>query len=65
MKVAVRRQKHIDSFYLLLGLSYFKMGDETAGERWLSKAMEMTDDESQKRAYHNKLELLLSASDAG
>lgn len=65
LKVAVRQQKNVDSFYFLLGLSYFKMGDEKAGQRWLSKAMETVGKGSLKRAYHHKLELLLSSTDGG
>lgn len=65
MKVAVRQQKNVDSFYLLLGLSYFKMGNEKAGQRWLTKAMEMVEKGSLKRAYNHKLELLLSSTDGG
>lgn len=65
MKVAVRQQKNVDGFYFLLGLSYFKMGDEVAGQRWLGKAMETVEKGSLKRAYHHKLELLLSSTDGG
>lgn len=65
MKVAVRQQKNVDSFYFLLGLSYFKMGQEKAGQRWLSKAVDMVEKGSLKRAYNHKLELLLSSTDSG
>jgi len=65
LKAAVRQQKNVDSFYFLLGLSYFKMGNEKAGQRWLSKAMETVGKGSLKRAYNHKLELLLSSTDGG
>ena len=42
--------------------SYLQIGEEDKARRWLSKAEEVAEDDSLKRNYHNKLELLLSAS---
>ena len=61
LKVAIRHQKADDGFYFLLGLSYFKLGDETAGQEWMNKAMETAEKASLRRAYGSKLDLLLSS----
>jgi Flp pilus assembly protein TadD len=59
---AIRQKEWEDSFYFLLGLSYLQMGEEEKARRWLSKAEEVAEGDALKRNYHNKLELLLSAS---
>jgi Flp pilus assembly protein TadD len=59
---AIKQKEWEDSFYFLLGLSYLQIGEEEKARRWLSKAEEVAEDDSLKRNYHNKLELLLSAS---
>ena len=62
LKVAVRYKKEVDSFYYLLGLSYFKIGEHKAGERWIAKAAESVEEDGLKQAYNSKLERLLSAN---
>lgn len=62
LQKAIRQKEWEDSFYFLLGLSYLQIGEEDKARRWLSKAEEVAEDDSLKRNYHNKLELLLSAS---
>lgn len=62
MKVAVRYKKNVDSFYYLLGLSYFKAGDQKSGERWISRAAESVEKNELKEAYNSKLERLLSSN---
>ena len=62
LKVAIKHHQHVDSFYYLLGLSYYKQGDSRAAERWVRKAAEVVEKESLREAYNSKLELLLSAN---
>ncbi len=59
---AIRQKEWEDSFYFLLGLSYLQIGEEEKARRWLAKAEEVAEGDALKRNYHNKLELLLSAS---
>ena len=59
---SVRKQKNEDTFYALLGLSYLHEGNESSARRWLEMAERVAKDDSLKRDYHNKLEML---SDAG
>jgi len=62
LQKAIRQKEWEDSFYFLLGLSYLQIGEEEKARRWLSKAEEVAEGDALKRNYHNKLELLLSAS---
>ena len=62
MKFAVRYKKNVDSFYYLLGLSYFRIGDQKSGERWISRAAESVEKDGLKQAYNRKLERLLSSN---
>jgi Flp pilus assembly protein TadD len=62
LKYSVRKQKNEDTFYALLGLSYLQEGNESSARRWLEMAERVAKDDSLKRDYHNKLEML---SDAG
>jgi Flp pilus assembly protein TadD len=57
----VRKAKHEDSFYFLLGLSYLQLGDEAAARKWLEKAELMARDDGLKSNYHSKMEKLLGA----
>jgi len=61
LKYSVRKEKHEDTFYFLLGLSYLQLGDEATARKWLEKAEEMAEDDGLKSNYHNKMEKLLGA----
>ena len=61
LKYSVRKAKHEDSFYFLLGLSYLQLGDEAAARKWLEKAELMARDDGLKSNYHSKMEKLLGA----
>jgi Flp pilus assembly protein TadD len=61
LRYAVRRKKHEDRFYALLGMSYLRSGDGKAAQRWMARAAEVAADEDLQRRYHSKLELLRQA----
>ena len=60
LKYAVRKNKYDDSFYLLMSLSYLKIGEKEVARRWMKKAEEVADMDADKKRYHNKLDLLMS-----
>ena len=61
LKYSVRKEKHEDSFYFLMGLSHLQTGDASMARRWLEKAEQVAVDDALKRNYHSKLERLLDA----
>ncbi len=63
LKYAVRKRRNEDEFHYLLGLSYLKMGDEKAAQRWFSKAEEAATSDALKKKYSNKLEHLQSSAE--
>ena len=60
LKIAVRINKNEDSFYFLMSLSYLNSGDKKAAQRWMQKAENVADMDTDKKRYHNKLDMLMS-----
>jgi Flp pilus assembly protein TadD len=60
LKYAVRKNEYDDSFFLLMSLSYLKIGEKEVAQRWMKKAEEVADMDADKKRYHNKLDLLMS-----
>ena len=61
LRYSVRKVKHEESFYFLLGLSYLQSGDDAAARKWLERAASIATDDGLKDNYHNKMERLLGA----
>jgi len=59
LKWAIRQRPQEDSFYFLLGLTYFGEGDMRAAHRWLAKAEEVAGTDALKRKYASKVDALL------
>lgn len=58
LKYAVRRRKHEDEFYYLLSLSYLMQGDRKKAGKWMQKAEDVAQLNSEKEKYSYKLNLL-------
>jgi tetratricopeptide (TPR) repeat protein len=58
LRHAVRARPGEDAFAALLGLSYLRLGERAAGQRWLARAWELSDDPAQRAGYQGKLERL-------
>jgi Flp pilus assembly protein TadD len=65
LKFAVRKNKHDDSFYFLMSLSYLNSGDRESAQRWMRKAEEVAEMDADKKKYHNKIDLLMSSGRDG
>ena len=61
LRFAARRTPGEERFAALLGLSYLQRGDVAAAERWLSRAAELSGDDSPRSRYSGKLDRLRSA----
>ena len=62
LKFAIRKRPKEDQFYLQLGLTYLKRGDEGAAQRWLARAEEVAATDDLKRRYARKIDALLRQS---
>jgi Flp pilus assembly protein TadD len=62
LKYAVDKKRNEDQFCYLLGLSYLKKGDDATARRWLSRAEEVAANETLKRQYSSKMDMLLSSA---
>ena len=60
LKFAIRKNSYDDSFYFLMSLSYLNSGDKEAAQKWMKKAEEVAEMETDKKRYNNKLDLLMS-----
>ena len=58
LKYAVRRRKNEDEFYYLLSLSYLMQGDRKQAGKWMQKAENVAQQNSEKEKYSYKLDLL-------
>lgn len=58
LKYAVRRRKNEDEFYYLLSLSYLMNGEREEAGKWMHKAKEVAQSNSEKDKYSYKLDLL-------
>jgi tetratricopeptide (TPR) repeat protein len=56
---AVRRKNDEDRFYSLMSLSYLMKGDRNAAKRWMRKAEEVAEKDSDKQRYHNKFDMMI------
>jgi Flp pilus assembly protein TadD len=65
VKSAIRAQPEDDSFYALLAQVYARQSDSAAAQRWLVKAAEVATDETHRKVYDRKLELLRAANAGG
>jgi Flp pilus assembly protein TadD len=63
LNAAIRMNKNDDNFYFLMSLSYLNTGDKESAQRWMKKAEEVAEMSTDKKRYHNKLDLLMSNSD--
>lgn len=63
LNYAIRKNKNDDTFYFLMSLSYLNIGEKESAQRWMKKAEEVAEMSTDKRKYHNKLDLLMSDSD--
>lgn len=64
LKFAIRKRPKEDQFYFLLGLTYFKKGDDAAAKRWLERAREVASTDPLKRRYASKIDALGRAGTA-
>lgn len=62
LRAAIRVQPQDDSFYALLALVYARRNDPGAAQHWLVRAAEVATDDSHRKAYDQKLELLRAAA---
>ena len=58
LRYAVRRRKNEDEFYYLLSLSYLMQGDREEAHKWMKKAEDVSQLNSEKEKYSYKLNLL-------
>jgi len=63
LNYAIRKNRNDDTFYFLMSLSYLNIGEKDSAQRWMKKAEEVAEMSTDKRKYHNKLDLLMSDSD--
>jgi Flp pilus assembly protein TadD len=61
-RYAASHKKNERAFYLLLGLSYQKLGKERQAKRWFAKAQEIAESSSPGRGTSREIERLLSIS---
>jgi Flp pilus assembly protein TadD len=65
LKRAIRDQPQDENFYALLALVSARQSDSVAAQRWLAKAAEVATEDSHRRIYDHKLELLRAAATRG
>jgi Flp pilus assembly protein TadD len=65
LRIAIRVQPQDDSLYALLALVYARQSNPEAAQHWLVKAAEVATDDSHRKAYDRKLELLRAAASGG
>lgn len=58
LEYAVRRRKNEDEFYHLMSLSYLMQGDRDEARKWMRKAEEVAEENSERSKYSYKLDLL-------
>ena len=63
LKHAIRKHKHDDEFYFLLGLCHLMKGDEREARRWTARAEKAAATDEEKSKYSTKIETLMSASE--
>ena len=63
LNFAIRKNKNDDNFYFLLSLSYLNIGKKELAQKWMKKAEQVAEMSTDKKRYHNKLDLLMSNSD--
>jgi len=63
LHAAIRKSRNDDNFYFLMSLSYLNIGDKESAQHWMKKAEEVAEMSTDKKKYHNKLDLLMRDSD--
>jgi len=60
LKYSIAKVDEEDRFYFLLSLSYLMSGDKEKAQRWMKKAEEVAQENTNRQKYSHKLDLLMS-----
>ena len=60
LNYAIGKVEDEDRFYFLLSLSYLMSGDKEKAQRWMKKAEEVAQENTNRQKYSHKLDLLMS-----
>ena len=59
LQYAMRKKNDDDQFYSLMSLSYLMKGDRDAAKRWMKKAEDVAEKDTDKKRYHNKFDMMI------